>query len=216
MNGISASHVIIEPGGTGVGAHVGLHALGCFADRLSLGDSLSARIPLTGERLPIHDRGKVLMHTALMLAGGGESCADIEHLRLQSDLFGSVPSDSTVFRTFHQLDGATRTSIVVAMAEMRAKVWSRSSATTGSSPVIFDIDASLVEIHTDGKQHAAPTYKGGFGFHPMFCFADATGEVLSDSLPHEESPDSHERSGLVGWIPTSRSDPHFRGRSASP
>jgi len=89
VNGISASHVIVEPGGTGVVAHVGLHALGCFADRLGLGDSLSARIPLTGERLPVHDRGKVLVHAALMLAGGGESCADIEHLRLQSDLFGS-------------------------------------------------------------------------------------------------------------------------------
>jgi hypothetical protein len=182
VNGISASHVIVEPGGTGVVAHVGLHALGYFADRLGVGDSLSARIPLTGERLPGHDRGKVLVHTALMLAGGGESCADIEHLRLQSDLFGSVPSDSTVFRTFHQFDATTRAGIAEAMAEMRAKVWSRSSLTTGSSPVILDIDASLVEIHTDGKQGAAPTYKGGFGFHPMFCFADATGEVLSGVL----------------------------------
>jgi hypothetical protein len=182
VNGSSASHVIVEPGGTGVVAHVGLHALGCFADRLGLGDSLSARIPLTGERLPIHDRGKVLVHTALMLAGGGESCADIEHLRLQSDLFGSVPSDSTVFRTFHQLDATTRAGIAEAMAEMRAKVWSQSSVTNGSSPVVLDIDASLVEIHTDGKEGAAPTYKGGFGFHPMFCFADATGEVLSGVL----------------------------------
>ena len=182
MNGSSASHVIVEPGGTGVVAHVGLHALGCFADRLSLGDSLSARIPVAGERLPIHDRGKVLVHTALMLAAGGESCADIEHLRLQSDLFGSVPSDSTVFRTFHQLDATTRAGIAEAMAEMRAKVWSRSSVAKGSSSVVLDIDASLVEIHTDGKEHAAPTYKGGFGFHPMFCFADATGEVLSGVL----------------------------------
>jgi len=182
VNGISASHVIVEPGGKGVVAHVGLHALGCFADRLGLGDSLSARILPIGERLPVHDRGKVLVHTALMLAGGGESCADIEHLRLQPDLFGSVPSDSTVFRTFHQLDEKSRTELAPVMAEMRAKVWSRSSTTTGSSPVVLDIDASLVEIHTDGKDQAAPTYKGGFGFHPMFCFADATGEVLSGVL----------------------------------
>jgi hypothetical protein len=174
--------VIVEPGGTGVVAHVGLHALGWFADRLGLGDALSARIPLTGERLPVHDRGKVLVHTALMLAGGGESCADIEHLRLQPALFGSVPSDSTVFRTFHQLDEKTRAEIGLAMAEMRAEVWSRSSMTTGSGPVVLDLDASLVEIHTDGKEQAAPTYKGGFGFHPMFCFADATGEVLSGAL----------------------------------
>ena len=127
MNGISASRVIVEPGGTGVVAHVGLHALGCFADRLGLGDSLSARIPPTGERFPLHDRGKVLVHAALMLAGGGESCADIEHLRFQSDLFGSVPSDSTVFRTFHELGAPTRSGIAEAMAEMRAAVWSRSA-----------------------------------------------------------------------------------------
>ena len=182
MNGISASHVIVEPGGTGVVAHVGLHALGCFADRLGLGDSLSARIPPTGERLPVHDRGKVLVHAALMLAGGGESCADIEHLRLQPDLFGSVPSDSTVFRTFHQLDEKTRAGIAVAMADMRAKVWSRSSATTGGGPVVLDLDASLVEVHTDTKENAGPTRNGGFGFHPMFCFADATGEVLAGLL----------------------------------
>ena len=182
MNGISASRVIVEPGGTGVVAHVGLHALGCFADRLGLGDALSSRIPATGERLPVHDRGKVLVHTALMLAGGGESCADIEHLRLQSDLFGSVPSDSTVFRAFHELTASTRAGIADAMAEIRDTVWSRSSLTKGTDPVILDIDASLVEVHTDGKELAASTFKGGFGFHPMFCFADATGEVLSGVL----------------------------------
>ena len=48
--------------------------------------------------------------------------------------------------------------------------------------MILDIDASLVEIHTEHKEDAAPTFKGGFGFHPMFCFADATGEVLSGLL----------------------------------
>jgi len=174
--------VKVEPGGTGVVAHVGLHALGCFADRLAVGDSLSARIPALGERLPVHDRGKVLVHIALMLAGGGESCADIEHLRLQPDLFGLVPSDSTVFRTFHQLDETTRAGIAEAMAALRSTVWARSSATTGTAPVVLDIDASLVEIHTDAKQQAAPTYKGGFGFHPMFCFADATGEALAGLL----------------------------------
>jgi hypothetical protein len=80
MNGTSTARVKVEAGGTGVVAHVGLHALGRFADRLGLGDSLSARIPIRSERAPLHDRGKVLVQSALMIAGGGESCADIEHL----------------------------------------------------------------------------------------------------------------------------------------
>ena len=103
-----------------------LHALEYFADRLGLGDSLTSRVPPVKERMPVHDRGKVLVHTALMLAGGGESCADIEHLRLQPVLFGSVPSDSTVHRTFHEITSATRAEIARAMAEVRAKVWDRS------------------------------------------------------------------------------------------
>lgn len=182
MNGTSTRRVVVEPGGAGVVAHVGLHALGAFADRMGLGDALSARIPPAGERLPLHDRGKVLVHTSLMLAGGGESCADIEHLRLQEDLFGSVPSDTTVFRTFHEITPSTRSGIAGAMAEVRAEVWRRSGATTGSAPVLLDIDASLVEIHSEHKVAAAPTYKGGYGFHPMFCFADATGETLASVL----------------------------------
>ena len=67
-------------GGTGVASHVGLHALGYFADRLGLGDALSSAIPQRPTLL--HDRGKVLVEAALVLAGGGESCADIEHLRV--------------------------------------------------------------------------------------------------------------------------------------
>jgi hypothetical protein len=93
VNGNTTVPVVVETGGDQVAAHVGLHALGAFADRLRLGDCLSALIPVAGERLPLHDRGKVLTQAMLMLAGGGESCADIEHLRAQPVLFGAVPED---------------------------------------------------------------------------------------------------------------------------
>ena len=116
MNANSTLSAIVEPGGEQVVAHVGLHALGAFADRLGLGDCLSARIPIAGERLPLHDRGKVLVQSMLMLAGGGESCADIEHLRSQGSLFGSVPSDSTLYRTFRQVDPSTLAGLWEAMA----------------------------------------------------------------------------------------------------
>lgn len=182
MNGTSTRRVKVEPGGAGVVAHVGLHALGTFADRLGLGDALSAAMPWQGPGVPVHDRGKVLVQAALMLAGGGECCSDIEELRLGADLFGSVPSDTTVSRTFTEITPQVRSSVADAMAEMRAQVWSRSVATTGSGPVILDIDASLVEVHSENKESAAPTFKGGFGFHPMFCFADATGETLAGLL----------------------------------
>jgi hypothetical protein len=39
-----------------------------------------------------------------------------------------------------------------------------------------------VEIHSANKEKAASHYQGGYGFHPMFCFADATGETLAGTL----------------------------------
>jgi hypothetical protein len=178
----SAVRVKVEGGGSGVVAHVGLHALGSFADRLGLADGLSGRLRACSKRAPLHDRGKLLVQVALMLAGGGESCADIEHLRCEEDLFGDVPSDSTVHRAFHEITPEAGAELAEAVAEVRGEIWERSAATKGTGPVYLDIDASLVEVHSENKQGSAPTYKGGFGFHPILCFADATGEALSGRL----------------------------------
>jgi len=181
METTSARPVVVGPGGTGVAAHVGLHALCAFADRLGLGDELSSAIPRPRERAPLHDRGKVLVHAMAMLAGGGEACSDIEFLRSEQSLFGFVPSDSTLWRTFHEITPATRDEVKRAIANVRAEVWRRSSATTGSEPVVLDVDASFVEIHTEHKAGTGPN-KDGYGFHPLLCFADATVELLSAML----------------------------------
>lgn len=180
MDGNSTVRVGVEAGDRQVVAHVGLHALGAFADRLGFGGRLSARVAWSGERAPVHDRGTVLTQAMLMLAGGGESVADIEHMRTQDRLFGPVPSDTTLRRTILAIDPTTLAGLASAVAETRALVWSRSSATAG--PVVLDIDASLVEIHSENKAGTAPHFKGGFGFHPMFCFADQTGEALAGLL----------------------------------
>jgi Transposase DDE domain group 1 len=179
MHVTSTTRARIETGGGGVVAHVGLHALGRFADAVGLGAALSARIVAAGERFPLHDRGKVLVHAMLTLAGGGDACSDVEFLRAQPALFGPVSSDSTLYRTYRQIDAATLAGLWDAMAEVRSDVW---SVVDTGEPVVLDIDASLVEIHSEHKQGTAPTYKRGFGFHPMFCFADFTGETLAALL----------------------------------
>lgn len=180
MNANSTVAVVVEGGGEQVVAHVGLHAVGSFADRLELGESLSARI--AQPRFRVHDRGKILVQAMLMLAGGGEACSDIERLRAQSTLFGAVCSDSTLYRTLRSIDAAGLEGVWEAMAEARTQVWRRSSATTGNAPVILDLDASLVDVHSENKEGTAANYKRGFGFSPMFCFADATGEALGAML----------------------------------
>ncbi len=46
---------------------------------------------------------------------------------------------------------------------------------------MIDLDATLVGSHSD-KEGAAPTYKRGFGFHPLLAYLDATGEALAGLL----------------------------------
>jgi hypothetical protein len=125
MQATSANRVVVGPGGTGVIAHVGLHALCSFADRLGLGEELSSAIPVPRERSPLHDRGKVLVHAMAMLAGGGEACTDIEFLRSEQSLFGFVCSDSMLWRTFHEISPSTRAECKRATAGVRAEVWRR-------------------------------------------------------------------------------------------
>ena len=220
MHSTATNPVSVECGGDGVAAHVGLHALGALADRLNLGASLSSRIAPRGERMPLHDRGKVLVQMALVLAGGGESCADIEHLRVQEELFGSVPSDSTVFRTLHEFDAVQRASLAEALADVRARVWQRVDQTS-SDPVILDFDASLVDVHSELKEQAAPTYKKGFGFHPLFCFADLTGETLAAKLRSGNAGSNTVTDHVdvfdaaIGQLPARVAQGHHRGDDPS-
>jgi hypothetical protein len=51
--------------------------------------------------------------------------------------------------------------------------------------VVIDLDATLVTAHSD-KESAAPTWKGGFGFHPLLGYVDhgdgGTGEPVAELL----------------------------------
>ena len=152
----------------------GLFALGGFADRVGLTEALSAAVPRRGERAPVHDRGRLLTHLLLVLAGGGEACTDIEHLRSQRELFGAVGSDSTLYRALRGVDASALGGLWGAAAEARERVWSQRR---GSGPLVVDIDSTLVEVHSPNKAGAAPHFKGGYGFGPMIC-STADGEPL--------------------------------------
>ena len=49
------------------------------------------------------------------------------------------------------------------------------------TPLIIDVDATLVTAQSE-KERAAPTFKKGFGFHPLWCFADHGGEGIGEPL----------------------------------
>jgi len=141
-----------------------------------------------------HDPGKIVTDLALALAVGGDCLADVAVLRAEPSVFGAVASDPTVSRLVDALaadiDRALK-AIDAARAAARARVWAAAGqhapdhVVSVENPVVVDIDATLVTAHSD-KENAAPTYKKGFGFHPLLVFADhgagGTGEPLSALL----------------------------------
>ena len=83
-----------------------------------------------------------------------------------------------MWRSLAAIDDAALERIKQARAEARRRAWA-----AGADPgfYVIDIDATLVNAHSD-KQQSAPTYKRGFGFHPLLAYLDATGEALAGVL----------------------------------
>ncbi|OFB36786.1 transposase [Mycolicibacterium sp. (ex Dasyatis americana)] len=137
----------------------------------------------------VHDPAKALCDLVVAVALGGDCAADIAIVRAQPDLFGAVASDATVSRLITTLAGdvdAVLAAICTARAAARQRVWRRQRPLPGAgNQVIVDLDATLVTAHSE-KEGAAPTFKYGYGFHPMLAFVDhgvaGSGETLAGLL----------------------------------
>src|SRR6266496_3869215 len=138
-----------------------------------------------------HDPGKVISDLAIALALGGDCLADVAILRAEPAVFGAVASDPTVSRMIDALAADPKRAlkaIDTARAAARARVWALagehapSHEVSADLPLVIDTDATLITAHSD-KEQAAPTFKRGFGFHPLWAFVDhgqdGTGEPLS-------------------------------------
>lgn len=203
--------------GTGVVALAGSSAVRLLADRIGLTDRLSDAVSRRGF-VPVHDRGQVLVDVATMIAAGGEAISDIDSLRFQDRLFGSVASPPTVWRTLEAITGAGLARIATARARTRRRVWqllgdgvpaSPAAGTDLGDTVVVDIDATLVTAHSE-KEQAAPTFKGGFGYHPLAAWCDNTGEMLAVKLRPGNAGANHAGDHIavlreaIGQIPASR------------
>jgi hypothetical protein len=138
----------------------------------------------------IHNPAKIVLDLAVSLAVGGDCLADIATLREAPAVFGAVASDPTVSRMIAALAGnADRASAAIdaARAAARRQVWARAGTDAPDHgvdhrrPLVLDIDATLVTAHSE-KELAAPTFKRGFGHHPLTAFLDhgqaGTGEPV--------------------------------------
>ena len=168
----------VSADGQNVVNHAGARLLSDLADETGLRGGLSRAMAATKQRRGGHDRGQVLVDLAVMIADGGDAISDLAVLRNQPDLFGEVASTPTAWRTLEAVDGDALDGIAVARAEARRRVWA-----AGADPgfYVIDFDGTLITAHSD-KESSAPTYKRGFGHHPLLALLDGTGEALAGIL----------------------------------
>ncbi len=120
-----------------------------LADRTGLTGALSAVLQRRSF-VPVHDRGRVLVDVAVMLAAGGEAISDIAVLRHQEQVLGWVASAPTVWRA---LDESTPARLrATEVARTRRHVWAQLPMLPASEvvdtdlgdTVVLDTDATLV------------------------------------------------------------------------
>lgn len=179
----------VSADGVGVVAHAGSVGLRLLADRTGLTTELSKAM-VRRSFTPVHDRGRVLVDVAVMLADGGEAIADIDVLRHQAPVLGRVASPPTVWRTLDEVTAGRLKKIATARARARRHVWvqlpggppaSKVAGTDLGSTVVLDVDATIVVAHSE-KENASPTFKKTFGFHPLGVWCDNTSEFLAAQL----------------------------------
>ena len=177
--------------GTRVVGHAGGMLLTRTAVVSGLAVGLSRALSRWRKPLAIHDPGKIVCDLAITLALGGDCLADAALLRGEPAVYGQVASDPTISRLISGLANestAALKAINEARAEARARVWrlagdhAPTHEASVRNPLVIDVDATLVTAHSD-KENAKPTFKKGYGFHPLCVFVDhgpdGTGEPLA-------------------------------------
>ncbi|MCZ2403970.1 IS1380 family transposase [Paenarthrobacter sp. Z7-10] len=183
--------VRVDGAGDGVVSQAGGAILTSMLKGSGITAGLSGTLEPWRKPFAIHNPGKILTDLALSLATGGDAVSDVDRLRNQPEVYGRVASDPTISRLFKILatvkPAKALSAINTARAAARAHVWAHAGqdsplhGVSTENPLTIDIDASLLNSHSE-KEDARPTWKKGFGFHPLCSFIDhgilGTGEPL--------------------------------------
>jgi hypothetical protein len=167
-------------------SHAGVGLLAELADRVGLTAAVDRFAARSRGRARRHEPARVLRDLIVMLADGGDCLSDLRLLAGCGQLLGPVASVPTAWRVVERLAQAGEDGLAglrAARAQARARAWQAGAAPAGRW--ILDIDATLVDAHTDRKQGAACSYKHTFGFHPLACWldrGDGRGEALAGIL----------------------------------
>jgi hypothetical protein len=114
-------------------SHVGSGLLRLAADRVGLTSALSVALTRP-DFWPVHDRGRVVVDLAVVIADGATTINEIDTWRHQGELFGSVASDTTVWRALEEIIPARLGKVTAARVRVREHVWRQIVARHGRIP----------------------------------------------------------------------------------
>ncbi len=186
-----SQRLTVTGNGKNVIAHAGAAALRLLADRTGLTQALSDTL-YRNDFTPGHDRGRVLVDAAVMMADGGNTIRGIDVLRHHHDLLGVVASAPTLSRGLAEIDQAGLDLLDNARAKVRARVWDLIAARHGRIPpalvatgdlgeaIVLRIDAHFID--TVSRKENAARLRGRYGHHPLAVICDNTGECLAEQL----------------------------------
>ena len=155
-------------------------------------------------RCSAHAPGRVLADLAVMLADGGETIADLAVLRRPAGPVraGGLDGDGVAGPGLGRRHRAGRAEAarargpgagLAAARRGRPDRCRRCGAPGTVVPgLVIDIDATLVTCHSE-KEGTAPTFKHGFGYHPLLAWLDNTGEALAGMLRPGNAEREHRR-----------------------
>jgi len=180
-----------DAAGSGVVSQAGAVLLLDTIRAAGLDRALSAALEPWRRPTAVHDPAKIVLDVAVSLALGGDCLADVAVLRGAPEMFGRVASDPTVSRLIKVLAAnadQALAAIETARAAARGALWRQAGVQAPDHdvdhrrPLAVDVDATLVTSHSD-KELAAPTFKRGYGHHPLAAFVDhgqaGTGEPVA-------------------------------------
>ncbi|MDH6706501.1 hypothetical protein P3T27_003228 [Kitasatospora sp. MAA19] len=176
------------PTAAGWSVNAGSRLLADLADATGLTGAFSNALRRLRPRGTGHDPRRVAVDRAVMLADGDEAIGDLALLRDQPAISGTVASTPTAWWVPAATDAPARSALRAARATARETAWMQAAESRAGIPaaraagrdlpgLVLDLDATLVTCHSE-KEQAAATYKHGFGYHPLLCFLDNTGEAL--------------------------------------
>ncbi len=160
-----------------------------LADQVGLTAALGSALARAG-KFPLVDRGMALVSMAVAIVLGATSMNDIALLAHQEPVLGAGTvgyhgaADAGAGRSAHSGQDCPGSR-----ARVRAHVWKLIRGKAGRVPrgcpsrggllagwLVIDLDGTLITAHSE-KQGAAPTFKKGYGFHPLGAWCANTARV---------------------------------------